>query len=119
MAGHGRDGPGLATALKSLVSKMVRRSFWRRGFDEPTVVTQWPAIVGDALADRTLPLKIVFPRKERTGGTLHVRVEGPFAVELQHLEPLLIARLNAYHGYRALARLALHQAPVRPAARQT
>ena len=57
-------------------------------------------------------MKIAFQRKERTGGALHVRVDGAFAVELQHIAPLVIERVNAYYGYTALARLALHQAPV-------
>ena len=102
----------MATALNAMVPKMVRQAFWRRGFGEPALVSQWPSVVGAELAGRTAPLKIVFPRRERTRGTLHVRVEGPFAVELQHMAPLIVERLNAYYGYAALAGLALHQAPV-------
>ncbi len=102
----------MAAALNAMVSKMVRQAFWRRGFSEPALVTQWPSIVGAELARRTVPLKVVFPRKERTRGTLHIKVDGPFAVELQHIAPLVIERLNAYYGYAALQGLALHQAPV-------
>ncbi len=104
--------PDLATALNAMVSKMVRQAFWRRGFSEPALVSQWPSIVGVALAGKTAPLKIVFPRKERMRGILHIRVAGAFAVELQHIAPLIVERLNAYYGYPALAGLALHQAPV-------
>ncbi len=102
----------MAIALNALVSKMVRQALWRRGFSEPALVTQWASIAGAALAARTAPLRIVFPRRERTGGTLHVKVDGPFAVELQHVAPLVVERVNAYYGFAALDRLALHQAPV-------
>ena len=91
---------------------MVGHAFWRRGFNDPALVTQWAAIVGAGLAVHTAPVRIAFPRKERTGGTLHVRVDGAYAIELQHIAPLVIERLNAYYGYAALDRLALHQAPV-------
>ena len=46
-------------------------------------------------------------------GTLHVRIDsGSLAIELQHLEPLLIERINGYFGYRAVARLKLLQGPL-------
>lgn len=102
----------LTIALNGLVSKMVGHAFWRRGFNEPALVTQWAAIVGAELAGRTLPVRIAFQRKDRTGGTLHIKVDGAYAIELQHIAPLVIERLNAYYGYAALDRLALHQAPV-------
>lgn len=103
----------MATALSGMVSRMVAQAFWRRGFHEPALVSQWPSVVGQALARETAPVRIAFPRGERTGGTLHVRVEGAFALELQHLAPLVIERVNAYYGYAAVGGLALHQAPVR------
>ena len=92
----------MAAPLSDLVSDIVGRAFHRRGFTVPALVTEWPAIVGPELARTTLPLKIVFPRGARTGGVLHIRVEGAFALELQHMEPLLIERLNGFYGYAAL-----------------
>lgn len=40
---------------------------------------------------------------------LHVRVAGAFALELQHLEPVVIERINAHFGHAAVARLKLTQ----------
>jgi hypothetical protein len=51
---------------------------------------------------------------------LHIRVSGALALELQHLQPQVIERINGYFGYRAITRIALQQGPIRarkPAAR--
>ena len=75
-------------------------------------MVDWPAIVGDALSSRCIPLKLSFPeRTRRCDGTLTLQVESAWALELQHFAPQLIERINASLGYRAVARLALRQAP--------
>ena len=43
------------------------------------------------------------------GGVLHVRVAGAFALELQHLEPVVIERINAHFGHAAVTRLKMTQ----------
>ena len=98
--------------LSGLIPGIVGEAFRRRGFTEPALATAWRAIVGEETADRAAPLKIVFPRGSRTGGTLHVRVEGAWATDLQHKAPRIVERLNGFYGYAAIARLALHQGPV-------
>jgi len=42
-----------------------------------------------------------------------VRVESAFALEVQHVAPLLIERINAYYGWRCVGRIVLKQGPVR------
>ena len=42
-----------------------------------------------------------------------LRVEGPVAVEIQHLAEVICERVNRFLGWRAVARLALRQAPLR------
>ena len=42
-----------------------------------------------------------------------VRVEGPRAIELQHMAQQVMERVNIYFGYRAVAELRLVQGPVR------
>lgn len=99
--------------------RVTRPVFGRQGFAGGALVVDWPAIVGSAVASHTLPLAIKFPPKERTDGTLTVKVDsGAFAVEMQHLEPLILERINGYFGWKAVARLRLRQGPLpeRPAA---
>ncbi len=51
--------------------------------------------------------------EEREPGTLVLRVEGPAAIEIQHLSGVICERVNRFLGWRAVARLALRQAPLR------
>ena len=43
---------------------------------------------------------------------LRVRVGGAAALEIQHMEPQIIERVNGYFGYRAIDRLQLVQGPL-------
>ena len=93
--------------------QVTRPAFGRHGFAGGALVVDWPAIVGSAVASHTLPVRIKFPPKDRTEGTLMVKVDsGAFAVEMQHLEPLILERINGYFGWKAVARLRLLQGPL-------
>lgn len=93
--------------------RVTRPVFGRHGFAGGSLVVDWPAIVGSAVASHTLPIGIRFPPKERNDGTLTVKVDsGAFALEMQHLEPLILERINGYFGWKAVARLKLRQGPL-------
>jgi hypothetical protein len=95
------------------VERVTRPVFGRHGFVNGALVVDWPAIVGSAVAAHTLPLRIKFPPRVRAEGTLVVKVaSSAFATELQHLEPLILERINGYFGYRAVARLNLRHGPL-------
>ena len=97
----------LAETLRGLTKSLCAR----QGFAQAEVVTRWRDIVGPALADHCLPERLTFPQGEGPG-TLHVVAGSAFALELQHLSPQLIERINGYFGFPAVARLAIRQAPV-------
>ncbi len=42
-----------------------------------------------------------------------LRVEGPAAIEIQHQANIICERVNGFFGWRAVARLAFRQAPLR------
>lgn len=114
---RGSAGP---RAIAEVTTRLTRRPLGKRGFAEAALVAEWPVIVGSMLGASTLPLKITFPPRERIGGTLHIRVSsGAIATQLQHLEPLVIQRINGHFGYGAVSRLAMTQGniPKRPARR--
>ena len=85
------------------------------------IVTDWRAIAGDLVAQRSAPERLVRARQGEAGGTLRLRVAGAWALEFQHIAPDLMARINAYFGYPAVARIQFVQAPLpdrrRPPAR--
>lgn len=103
---------GAMRALAADVPQVVKPALGKRGFSEGQLVAQWAEIVGAELARRMMPEKLTFPPGERRDGTLRLRVAPGFALEAQHREPQILERLNAFFGYRALARLALVQGPL-------
>ena len=46
------------------------------------------------------------------GATLHVRAAGAMALELQHLSPIVLERVNGFFGYAAVEKISLHQGPM-------
>src|ERR1700728_3412818 len=106
-----------ARPLRDLVAKAVGDSFRRQGFVSAELVTRWTEIVGADIAARSEPIKVQWPRpvegEEREPGTLVLRVEGPAAIEIQHLADVICERVNRFFGWRAVARIALRQAPLR------
>ncbi len=101
-------GPRAIGAETARATGAIRR---KRGFFEASVFSDWTAIVGPELSNQCVPLRLV-RGQEGQGGTLHVRVTGPLALELQHLEPQVLERVNSFYGFRAVAGLRLHQGPI-------
>ncbi len=95
--------------LGNSVTRISSSAMRRRGFAEAAILTNWDTIVGQQLADHSQPSRIVFPRGERAGGTLHLRISSAFAPDIQHLSPQIVERINGHFGYAAIARLELHQ----------
>ena len=108
-------------ALAASVARVAKPALRRRGLAAGRVVADWPEIVGAELAAQCLPERLVSggPKPAgagwggtKRGGVLHIRVAGPLATELQHLEPLVVEKINTYFGYRAVERLHLIQGPM-------
>ncbi len=85
-------------------------AFSKFGFKRHEILTQWPAIVGEPLASFTLPERIT---PAQGGGTLVVRVDGGAALEVQHMAPQILERINTYLGGPVVTKLRLVQGPIR------
>jgi len=112
-----------AKPLRDLIGKVVGETFTRQGFASAELVTRWSEIVGAEIAAHSEPIKIQWTRpaagEARQPGALVLRVEGPAAVEIQHLANVVCERVNGFLGWRAVDRLALRQAPLRRALRKS
>ena len=76
------------------------------------IVTDWPHIVGATLARHTMP-ELILSRSGRTDGTLKLKIDSSApALELQHLTPQLIDKINTYFGYAAVSRIHIVLRPV-------
>ncbi len=111
-------------SLAELAGKINNRAFRRFGFAKSDVLLHWKEIVGEVLARSSIPERLVMPRDhqnsdhenaERKAGVLHIRVEGSYAPEMQHLEPLVIDRINSYYGFKAVEKLVFHHGHIEQA----
>ncbi len=95
-------GPRPIAALLPAVTGMA---FRRRSPLAARLIGDWETIVGPAIAAVTMPERC-------TGGVLTVACAGPIALELQHLAPKLIERINVHVGRALVSRLRFRQAPL-------
>ena len=116
--------PFLSPARKvgDLALKPLADALGERGFAGPEIISQWESIVGAELAAITAPDRIQWPRHDPLvqgradgrdhGATLHLRAQGPGAIEVQHMADLILERVNQFLGFQAVTRLRIMQAPV-------
>jgi hypothetical protein len=113
------------TPLADLVAPVLGQALARRGFGEADLILHWEEIVGARLAENSEPIKLQWPPRgprfapvgAAEPATLIIRVEGAFALELQHLAPLVMERVNSHLGWRCVGKLALRQGPLERATR--
>jgi hypothetical protein len=101
--------------LAEFVGLCLADAFARRGFAATEIVTHWDDIVGPEIAAHAEPMKIQWPGPKNVdadAATLLLRVEGPAAIEIQHLAGVIVERVNRFFGWPAIGRIALRQAPL-------
>ena len=103
-----RPPPRAGRALGQLVKALDDR--FGKGVDG--LRARWREVVGETLAARTEPVKLV---KGRNGaaGALEIRVDGPAAALIQHQAPQILERVRLFLGDGAVERLRIVQGPVR------
>ncbi|HEY0595840.1 DUF721 domain-containing protein [Sphingopyxis sp.] len=111
-----RPRGGDARMISDLVPEIGRAAFRKFGFIQSSVVSRWREIVGDRLADVTQPAMIRFPAGQKAGGTLHLTISGAHAPMLQHVAPDILASVNRFFGYAAVAHVRMTHGQVTPAA---
>ncbi len=100
-----RRFPGAPLPLGTLIPSITRPAFRKRSPAGAQILADWVQIVGPALAAATSPLRL-------TSGTLTLACSGPVAMELQHLAPELIGRINGQLGRAVVEKLRfVQQAP--------
>jgi hypothetical protein len=91
------------------VTLAARSAFARAGFADPTLVLRWTEIAGAQTARLARPIKL---SESASGGVLTLKAEPAAALFLQHDSRALCARINAYLGRVAVARLRFVQGPL-------
>ena len=103
--------------LSELLSSTLSDALKTQGFASAEILARWGDIVGAEIAAHSEPMKINWPRamgdEAPEPATLLLRVEGPAALEIQHLSAVILERVNRFFGWQAIGRIALRQAPLR------
>ncbi len=103
--------------LSDLLGATLSDALKAQGFASTEIISRWGDIVGVEIAAHSEPMKISWPRaigeEAAEPATLVLRVEGPAAVEIQHLSAVILERVNRFFGWQAIGRIALRQAPLR------
>jgi hypothetical protein len=106
-----------AVTLSTLTSRVLAGSFAKQGFASVELVTRWPDIVGPEIAAHAEPIRMQWPRtsgeERQEPAVLVLRVEGPAAIEIQHLVGTILERVNRFFGWQAVDRISIRQAPLR------
>ena len=101
---------------------MLSPALKARGFASIEVIARWDDLVGRQFAGRSRALQLKWPPRGAksdpdtapAGATLIIAVSGGAAIELQHLAPQIIERVNAMLGWACVSKLAFRQQPVAP-----
>ncbi len=106
-----------AAPLAEFLESCLGPTIAKQGFSGSDIIVSWPEIVGERLAAYSQPVKVEWPRRANPDApadpsTLVIRTESAFAIELQHLAPIIIERVNGFYGWRCVGRLVLKQGPV-------
>jgi hypothetical protein len=91
-----------------LLGARIRDTSGKRGFAEARLLTQWPEIVGEAIAKIAKPIKITYSR-QGMGAKLTILALGANGPELQMQLPRIKDRFNACYGYSAISEIRITQ----------
>lgn len=97
----------VALPLAQLVPGVTRPAFRRRSPAGARLMSEWAIIVGPRLAAETEPRRLA-------AGHLTIACSGPTAMELQHLAPVLIERINTFLGGETVTRVRFTQGALAP-----
>jgi hypothetical protein len=96
-------GRGLGRFVKELDAKY--------GQGSGALTARWREVVGEDIARRTEPVKLVRGRNGAPS-SLEIRVAGPAAAIIQHKAHEILARVNLFLGAEAVQKLRIVQGPL-------
>jgi len=109
------------SALASNVPALAKLALGRKGFAEASLIGEWAIVVGEDIARLCIPVKMRLPRAKKdekpagtapgtiapnvAGGTLTLRATPSASLEVQHLKPRILERIQRYFGYPVITEL--------------
>ena len=108
MSKHPKTRTNEMKRLSTMIDPMIAPSAKARGFAIGRIVSHWHDIVGN-ISSWCRPDTVSFPRDSRTGGTLRLQITSGRGPQAQAISDVIIDRVNANFGYRAISRISLVQ----------
>ena len=98
------------TSVSKTILPLAKQLLGAKGLMEIEILSSWTSIVGEDLAQYSLPQKIFFRKNERSDGTLELLVlSGAFAMEIKQRESQILDKINTYFGYKVVSKLKIVQ----------
>jgi len=92
----------------SLLEKQIQETSQSRGFVVSKLLTNWPEIVGEMIAEIAKPVKVSYS-KQGIGAGLVLLTNGANAPVVQAQSKQIIDRVNGAYGYNAISRIRITQ----------
>lgn len=96
-----------AEPVGSAIGKIAQPVLKKQGL-EVGLLQHWNRIVGSELAAYCQPVKLQIPKGKKSG-VLTVEILASHALVMQHMQSVMLEKLAAYHGYRAVERIQFKQ----------
>ena len=126
-----RRAPAIfARSLADYALRQIDPLVAKQGFGQSALILRWPEIVGERIAALCAPERLQWPPRPRRKNddaashtpksrgantdaegpaTLILRVEPGFGLDIQHMTPAIIDRINAHLGWRCVSRIVQRQ----------
>jgi hypothetical protein len=85
---------------------LTKPVFQKHGFAQAELLSRWADIAGADISAAARPERIRWPKGSdavKQGGTLHLVAKAGKALDIQYATPTIIARVNSYLGFNAIA----------------
>ena len=98
------------TSIAQTALPLTRQILGARGFTYVELLSAWTDIVGENIAQYSLPQKLTFPKDSHADGCLTIMVPaGAFAMEIKQRESTIITQINGFFGYPAVSKIKILQ----------
>jgi hypothetical protein len=113
--------------LGSLIAGSIAPVLQMRGIAQAAILTEWPEIVGPAIAPYCLPLEIKWPNRHHdtqsaapitskaqkaNQARLIIACPGAFALDLQAATPMILEAINRRLGWNCIGSVQISQMPL-------
>lgn len=97
--------------ISKLIPKLIKPIIQQKGGATAGLLSKWSDIIGEDLSLFTRPGKITYPKRVLGAGTLQIDVDPRVALEVSHMTPILLDRINTYYGYPAVSKIKIISKP--------